>query len=90
MTYGKIFKELREEKQLSQKELSKITGISQQAISFWEQGKRTPNMDDCITLANFFNITLDELVGRELKASTHYSQTIYDNHGIINQGDKTK
>ena len=64
MNYGKIFKELRIEKGLSQRDLAKETGISQQAISFWEQDKRTPNMDDCIILADFYGISLDELVGR--------------------------
>lgn len=65
MNYGKIFKEFRNERNLSQRDLAKATGISQQAISFWEQDKRTPNMDDCIKLADFYNISLDELVGRD-------------------------
>ncbi len=65
MNYGQLFKEFRQEKGLSQRELAKQTGISQQAISFWEQNKRTPNMDDCIILADFYEITLDELVGRD-------------------------
>ena len=69
MDYGEIFKYYRQEKNLSQRDLSKETGISQQAISFWEQNKRTPNMDDCITLANFYGITLDELVGRGANGS---------------------
>ena len=69
MDYGEIFKYYRQEKNLSQRDLSKETGISQQAISFWEQNKRTPNMDDCITLANFYGITLDELVGRDSNGS---------------------
>lgn len=67
MNYGQIFKEYRTEKKLSQRDLAQATGISQQAISFWEQDKRTPNMDDCIKLADFYGITLDELVGRTPK-----------------------
>ncbi|MBQ8658423.1 MAG: helix-turn-helix transcriptional regulator [Clostridia bacterium] len=67
MNYGQYFKELRNEKNLSQRDLAKATGISQQAISFWEQNKRTPNMDDCIILADFYEISLDELVGRDRK-----------------------
>ncbi len=67
MNYGKIFREFRIEKGLSQRDLAKATGISQQAISFWEQDKRTPNMDDCIKLADFYGVTLDELVGRTVK-----------------------
>ena len=65
MNYGKIFRELRIENKLSQRDLAKATGISQQALSFWEQNKRTPNMDDCIILADFYNISLDDLVGRD-------------------------
>ena len=67
MNYGQMFKEYRIEKKLSQRDLAQATGISQQAISFWEQDKRTPNMDDCIKLADFYGITLDELVGRTPK-----------------------
>ena len=66
MNYGKNLKYLREQHNLSQIELSKATGISQQSISFWEQDKHTPNMDDCIILADFYKITLDELVERQL------------------------
>ena len=65
MNYGKIFRELRIENKLSQRDLAKATGISQQALSFWEQNKRTPNMDDCIILADFYNISLDDLGGRD-------------------------
>lgn len=67
MDYGENFKYYREEKGLSQRELAKKTGISQQAFSCWERNERTPNMDDCIILANFYGISLDELVGREIK-----------------------
>ena len=67
MNYGNNFKELRLSKNLTQQGLAKATGISQQAISFWEQNKRTPNMDDCIVLADFYEISLDELVGRKQK-----------------------
>ena len=65
MDYGEEFKAFRKSLNLSQEQLAKATGISQQAISFWEQNKRTPNMDDCIKLADFYGITLDELVGRD-------------------------
>ena len=62
-----MFKEYTEERELSQKDLAIAIGISQPAISLWEQDERTPNMDDCIKLADFYGITLDELVGRKPK-----------------------
>lgn len=69
MDYGKKLKSLRLDRNLSQRDLAKATGISQQAISFWEQNKRTPNMDDCIVLADFYDISLDELVARNFPFS---------------------
>lgn len=81
MNYGKEFKSFRQSLNLSQEQLAKATGISQQAISFWEQDKRTPNMDDCITLADFYGITLDELVGRDFRKQ---STTITYNNSTHN------
>ena len=79
MNYGQEIKSYRKSLNLSQEQLAKATGISQQAISFWEQNKRTPNMDDCIILADFFGITLDELVGREHIPTQNKKAIIYNN-----------
>ena len=50
---------------LSQTELAKKTKLSQQAISLWEHDERAPNINACIVLADFYGISLDELVGRD-------------------------
>ena len=57
-------KELREEKGLTQTQLAKETNISQAGIAKWETGDRTPSMDQLIILANFFDCSIDYLVGR--------------------------
>ncbi|MDE7297171.1 MAG: helix-turn-helix transcriptional regulator [Clostridia bacterium] len=49
---------------LTQTELAKATGLKQQMISHWEAHKGLPNIDFCVRLAEFYNISLDELVGR--------------------------
>lgn len=56
-------KELRLEKNLGQAELAKVIGVSKGVISLWENGLREPTMHSLIILAQFFNITIDELVG---------------------------
>lgn len=56
-------KELRLEKELSQVQLAKETGISHGAIGFWESGKRVPNALAIITLAKYFGVTSDYLLG---------------------------
>ena len=57
----------RELNHLSQSALAKATGIPQTTISAYEKGANLPNIQNCITLADFYEITLDELVGRDMK-----------------------
>ncbi|MCI8487524.1 MAG: helix-turn-helix transcriptional regulator [Clostridia bacterium] len=56
-------KELRMEKELSQMELAKLTGLSRSAIGFYESGQREPGAKAIITLARFFNVSTDYLLG---------------------------
>jgi transcriptional regulator with XRE-family HTH domain len=58
-------KELRQEKGIGQVELAKKIGVSKGVISFWENGLREPNMHSLILLAQFFEVTIDYLVGLE-------------------------
>ena len=58
-----ILKELRIENNLGQVELAKAIGVSKGVISLWENGLREPNMYSLILLANYFKISIDELVG---------------------------
>ena len=60
---SKRLKELRTKRNLSQSELAKYVNISQPAINHWELGKRTPNATAIITLANYFGVTTDYLLG---------------------------
>ena len=65
MEFGKILKELRAERGLSQMELSAATGISQSAIAKWELGKTEPSASALVTLSKFFGETVDFLLGLE-------------------------
>lgn len=65
MVFGKILKELRAERGLSQMELSFATGISQSAIAKWELGKTEPSASALVTLSKFFGETVDFLLGLE-------------------------
>lgn len=61
--YLKI-KDLREDHDLSQKEVAKILNISQVTYSYYEIGKRNIPLDLLIKLADYYNVTLDYIVGR--------------------------
>lgn len=51
----------------TQIEVSKATGISQPALSSYENGIKIPTVDKCIILADYYGITVDELIGHEVK-----------------------
>ena len=50
---------------LSQEQLAEKVGVSRQAISKWESGASTPELEKLLELSKCFNITLDELVKEE-------------------------
>ena len=60
-------KTLRTELNISQLDLSKGTGISLRAIQYYEQALREPKATQLIALADFFDVSLDYLVGRSDK-----------------------
>lgn len=63
INYGENLKFHRECAGLNQPELAKQLGISQANISRWESGAVLPNIEFCIKLADFYGITIDELLG---------------------------
>ena len=63
--FGERLKELRIEAGLSQDKLAKNVGLTHTAIGLWEQGKRVPNLDAVILLAQYFSVTIDYLAGLE-------------------------
>ena len=56
-------KDLREDHDLEQKDVAKILGISQQYYSRYERGEVDLPIRHYITLAKYYNISLDYLVG---------------------------
>lgn len=62
--FGDRLKKLREDKDLRQKELAKIIGLSDRTIGMYEQGRREPDFNTLTKLADFFNVSIDYLLGR--------------------------
>lgn len=54
---------LRKKQGLSQEELANIIGVSRQAVQKWESGAARPDLDNLMSLAQYFCISMDELVG---------------------------
>lgn len=59
----KRIKDLREDNDKLQKEIAQLLGISQQYYSEYESGKRTIPITHLITLAKYYNTSIDYIVG---------------------------
>lgn len=57
-------KYLREEKQIYQKDLARLLGVSVPAINYYENEKRSMDTNTALILANYFNVSVDYLLGK--------------------------
>lgn len=64
-TIGKRLAEIRKSKKFKQTELAEILNVSQQIISNIERDVTTPDIEQLKKIADIYNISLDQLVGRE-------------------------
>lgn len=62
--FGERLKELRNEKNLSQKDLAKILGTTNSSVCDWETDRAQPDMEMLVRLGDFFNVSIDYLLGR--------------------------
>jgi len=60
---------LRKEKKLTQEELANIFGVTSQSISKWELGLSCPDITTLPKIAEFFEVSIDELMGYTPKSS---------------------
>jgi transcriptional regulator with XRE-family HTH domain len=67
MKFANRLKQLRQTNDVSQQELADLLGISTRAWRFYESGDREPNVAGLIVLADYFDVSLDYLVGRSDK-----------------------
>ena len=59
------FKEYRKKIDKTQSEIAKLLGVTMQTYQNYELGKRQPDYETLIKIANLFNASLDELFGRQ-------------------------
>jgi len=69
---GENLKRLREERQLTQKDIASHIHKSVQAYSQYELDKREPDLDTLIKIADFYQVSLDDIVGRSTKRAAAY------------------
>ncbi len=62
-------KEIRMRKHYSQLKVAMDLSISREALSYYENGKRSPDIDMLVKLSNYFNVSIDYLIlGKEFSS----------------------
>lgn len=64
MTFGEILKSLREDKDLKQEDIAKLMNVDRSTVGKWESSPSKPDYEKLIKLADYFNVSLDYLLGR--------------------------
>ncbi len=67
MKFNDSLKEILESKNLRQADLCRMTGIQTSLMSDYMSGKKGPTIGNAILIADALNISLDRLVGKELR-----------------------
>ena len=62
-----MLKTLRMERKITQENLAKVFHISQTSVSKYETGEAVPDLETIVRMADFFGVSLDEFVVREVK-----------------------
>lgn len=67
---------LRKKKGLTQKDLANALNYSDKVISKWERGESYPNIDALTQIAEYYEVTIDHLVGRNENSNEQASRTL--------------
>ena len=78
-----IFRKLRKEKNLTQKQLADLLFLDQTTISKWELGKAIPDYGTLQKIADLYDVTIDLLLNRENHPLNWYMLTPEENELII-------
>ena len=69
-TNGKRIKKLRIKNKITQKQLADGLNVSKSTISYYEKGMRNISIDILVEIADFFDVDINVLIGRDNKVSS--------------------
>ncbi|AJD29899.1 helix-turn-helix transcriptional regulator [Clostridium sporogenes] len=88
VTFGNRLKKLRKDKGLTQEELGKILKVTNVAVAKWESDNRFPDKDLLVQIADYFNTSLDYLLGRTENIEGIIQEADIDGHHYEFELDK--
>jgi transcriptional regulator with XRE-family HTH domain len=73
MEHNNNYRVFRERAKLTQQDAAEQLGISQAAISAYERGAKAPRVDVVADMAQLYNCSMEELLGRCIKHSLKFA-----------------
>lgn len=86
MVLGEKLKRLRKSRGLSQEQLATELNVSRQSISKWELGESKPEIENLITLSEYFNVSIDELLKINKECTSTVKVKAKEEQAAINSG----
>lgn len=77
-SFGMRLARLRKQKNLTQQDIADSLNISYQAVSKWENDITAPDIDAIVKLADIFDVSADELLGRENRGTVYLAAPTED------------
>lgn len=81
--FSKNLKALRKFRKLSQDKLADELNLSRSLIGMWESGQRKPSFETLELIADFFNVRLDDLSGRNSNKEPNNSFDVFSIKGVM-------
>ena len=86
---GERIKKYRKNKEMTQDALAQALAVSPQSVSKWECGDGYPDITLLPTIANFFEVTVDELIGNdEISAKEDIQKNYFDIVNTLSPDDQ--
>ena len=88
---GETIKKFRKEREITQEEFAEVLGVSCQSVSRWENGLCYPDVELIPSIAGFFGVSVDKLMGvddvAEKQAVEHYLSEFQNaiSHGAVEE-----
>lgn len=89
--FGEVFRDLRKRSGLTQSDLATKLSLSRSSVGMYETGEREPDFETLETIADFFNVDMNYLLGKENEPQQGYylnddaakmAQEIYENPNL--------
>ncbi len=86
--FKETLKQLRKKKRITQTQLGEYCGYSHVAVTKWENGQREPSIDTLVKIADFFDVTVDYLIGHDFDTKKQPNAITEHSSYVLTKYDK--